>query len=323
MSNFMVPVKFQRAFFTKLSVAVLVFLLSLLILPFYTGGDQTHYRKVYEALPALSLTEGFSFYSLNLGSQEFTHFFLSFVASRFVGKDLFIAFFNAIFAYVAMSLFQKWKASVIIASLLVLTNFYFLVLYLVAERLMFGFMFLALSMIYFDQVKRFCGFAALALISHMQVLIVYLSILFNFFIRQILKMFRTGKVSKLVFFVPFLFIPLLLMDEHIITKFHFYYEIAERGLVELSRILAFLLLALWYSKKKGETFIIFIPIIIAVFLVGGDRVNIFGYFAFLYYGLQIKGGWNFGVLATSVYFAYSSINFLANIFQHGDGFFIG
>ena len=60
--------------------------------------------------------------------------------------------------------------------------------------------------------------------------------------------------------------------------------------------------------------------VIAVFMVGGDRVNIFGYFAFLYYGLQIRRGWNFGVLATSLYFTYSSIGFLINVFQLGDGF---
>lgn len=76
-------------------------------MPLYTGGDQSIYRRVYEALPYLGLTEGFSFYSRSLSSREFVHFFLSWVASHFVDKDLFIAFSNAILAYVTMSLFQK------------------------------------------------------------------------------------------------------------------------------------------------------------------------------------------------------------------------
>lgn len=320
--------RFSRAFVAKFTAAAVVFLLSFLIMPFYINGDQSLYRKVYETLPDFGLTEGFLFYSRSLGSQEFVHFFLSWVASRFVDKDLFIAFSNAILAYVSMSLFRKWQASVIMAFLLVLTNFYFLVIYFAAERLKFGFMFLALSLIYIDQIKRFYGFAVLALISHVQVLIVYGAILFNIFVRGILKLFRTGKVAKswlLLFLVPFLFLPpLLLGGEFFLAKLVSYYSVRDfADLTELAKILVFLLLALWYSKKKSETIIMFIPIVIAVFLIGGFRVNLFGYFFVLYYGLQFRGGWNFGVLTTSVYFAYSSINFLVNVIQHGDGFFSG
>lgn len=314
--------RLSKVFLARFTAAVLVFFLSLLILPFCTDGDQTQYRKVYEALPDFGLIEGFLFYGGNTGSREFVHFILSWVACRFVEKDLFIAFSNAILAYVAMSLFQKWKASIIIAFLIILTNFYFYALYFTAERLKFGFIFLALSLIYIDQIKRSYGFAFLAVISHVQVIIVYGSILFKFFIGQLLKPFRTVKVSKAVLLlIPFVFIPPLLVWNQILVKFHDYYN--ERAVVELIRILFFFLLSLWYSMNKKETFIIFVPIFIAVFLVGGERVNIFGYFVFLYYGLQIRGGWNFGVLATSSYFTYSSIGFLINVFQRGDGFLLG
>ena len=312
----------SRIFFAKLIAAGLVLLLSLLIMPFYTDGDQGVYRKVYKALPDLGLTEGFLLYSVTLTSKEVVPFFLYWVASRFVDKDLFIAFLNAILAYAIMSLFQKWRVSVTIAFLLLLTNFYFLVLYFAAERLKFGFIFLALSLIYIDHVKRFFGFATLALISHVQIIIVYVSMLFNFIVMQINKLFRTGKVSKkLLLVVPFLFIPLLLAENQVISKFQSYYS--ERTLTELAKIFAFLLLALWYSKKKMETFIVFIPMVIIVYMVGGERVNMLGYFTFLYYGMQYKRGWNMGVMATSAYYAYTSIDFVINIVKHGNGFFIG
>lgn len=313
--------RFSRTSFAKVTAAVFVFLLSLLIMPFYTGGDQSAYRKVYEALPNFSPIEGFLFYSRNLNSEEFVHFFLSWVASHFIGKDLFIAFSNAILAYVAMSLFLRWKASVTIAFLILLTNFYFLVLYFAAERLKFGFIFLFLSMIYIDQIKRFYGFAVLSLLSQVSVVIVYISALFNVFVWRILKLFRTGKVSKSgLLVIPFLFIPLLLVKNQIFSKFLAFYN--GGSLAELYKILVFLLLALWYSKKKSETIILFIPLVIATYLVGGFRINLFGYFVFLYYGLQFRRGWNLGVLATSLYFAYSSMNFLFNVIQHGDGFFL-
>ena len=317
--------RFRRTSLVKLTAALLVFLLSLLILPFCTGGDQSVYRKVYGALSDFSLTQGFSFYSKNLSSKEFVHYFLSWVASHFIGKDLFIAFSNAILAYAAMSLFLRWKASITIAFLLLLTNFYFLVLYFAADRLKFGFIFLALSMVYIDQFKRFYVFAILALFSHVSVVIVYVSALFNVFVGRILKLFRTAKVFKSdLLVIPFLFLPLLLVKNQIISKFMIFHQFFRgEGLAEFGRILAFLLLTLLYSKKKSETIILFVPIVIAVFLVGGMRINLFGYFVFLYYGLRFRGGWNLGVLATSLYFAYSSMNFLVNVIQYGDGFFLG
>lgn len=311
--------RLKKTFLARITAAGLVFSLSILILPFCIAGDQAGYREVYDSLRYLNIKEGFLFYSAKLDSLEFVHFFLTWLASRVVGKDLFIAFSNAILAYVAMSLFQKWKASIIIAFLIILTNYYFFAVYFTAERLKFGFIFLFLSMIYIDQIKRSYKFAVLALISHVQVAIVYVSLLFNFFVKQLLKLFRTAKISKAVLLIPLVFIPLFLIKDQILAKFQFYYK-DTRALIELVRILLFFLLAFWYSMKKKETLIIFIPIFIAVFLVGGDRVNIFGYFVFLYYGLQIRRGWNFGVLATSLYFTYSSIGFLINVFQRGDGF---
>ena len=314
--------RFSQLFISKLTAAVFVLLLSLITMPFYINGDQIGYRKVYEALPGLGLIDGYLFYNLNVSSKEFVHFILSWVASRFIEKDIFVSFSNSILAYVAMTLFRKWKASVPIAFWLIMSNFYFYVLYFSAERLKFGFIFLALSMIYIDRIKRVFGFATLAIISHAQIIIVYVSILFDVIVRQIAKLYRTSKVSKsLLFLVPFLFIPILLVGNQIYEKFPSYYS--ERSLTELAKIMVFFLLALWYSNNKMEVFMVFVPIFVAVYMVGGDRVNIFGYFAFLYYGMQCKGGWNLGVLATSAYFSYGSVAFLVNVFQYGDGFYSG
>ena len=66
---------------------------------------------------------------------------------------------------------------------------------------------------------------------------------------------------------------------------------------------------------------IFFPLFIAVFLIGGERVNMIGYFVFLYYALPINKGFNFGVLLTSAYFLAASFGFTINIIEHGDGFY--
>jgi hypothetical protein len=303
--------------------AVFVFLISLVLLPYYTNGDLSSYKKVYEALPNFGLMEGLSFYTRNLNSsQEFIHFILSWIASRFIDKDLFIALSNATLAYVAMGLLRKWNTSIIVAYFIVLANFYLWVLYLPAERLKFGFIFLILSVMYLDKSKRFYAFTTLALISHIQVLVIYGSIVFRFLVKQAGKAFQTGRMARSVLFViPFMLIFPLLIGNQVLTKFEAYYD--ERPLFELAKITVLLLLALRYSTKKNETVAVFFVLFVAVFLVGGDRLNMLGYFAFLYYALQFRGGWNFGVLTTSMYFTYRSAGFLVNVIQHGDGFFAG
>lgn len=67
----------------------------------------------------------------------------------------------------------------------------------------------------------------------------------------------------------------------------------------------------------------FIPLFMAVFLFGDERINILGYFIFLYYALFVRRGLNVGVLITSVYFAYASYGHLVRIFKYGNGFYGG
>ena len=303
----------------KFIAASLVFLFSLIIIRYYTDGDQRVYRLVYEGLADRDLEDGFSFYSINLSSKEYIHFFLSWLASRYVDKDLFINVSNALLAYVSMGLFQKWRAPTVVALVILLSNVYFLGMYFAAERLKYAFIFLVLSMLYVHKVKHMLGFAALAILSHAQVLIIYAAILLNLLVKRESNVFRTGNVLTRLCFVSISIIPVLLIGEHAVAKFQTFYS--ERDLMALSRIGAFFLLALWYSRNRLETSLIFIPIGAAVFLVGGDRVNIFGYFVFLYYGFQYRRGWNVGVLVTTAYFFNSSLQFLLNVINYGDGFY--
>jgi hypothetical protein len=80
-------------------------------------------------------------------------------------------------------------------------------------------------------------------------------------------------------------------------------------------------LTLWYAKKKKEVVLIFIPLFVSVYLIGGERVNMMGYFVFLYYVLPIKKGFNMGILTTSAYFLYVTYMFMINVIEYGDGFY--
>lgn len=298
----------------KVIVAVLVFLLSLVIAPYYIEGDQEVYREVYAYLPDFGLLDGFIFYTSKLSSQEFIHFLLAWWASPYVNHDIFIAFFNGIFAYAILSLFQKWGASFPISATIIFTNYYFLVLYFPAERLKFGFLFLILSLINTDS-KKFFLFVFLALFAHVQTLILYASVFLSYLVKTVLR----KKSSKLIYFIPFIIaFPLYLMSAQITQKYLSYSD--SGGIFGVWKLGVFFILSMLYSKDKRETTLIFSVLMVAVFLVGGERVNLYGYFVFLYYGLQFKGGKNYGVAITSVYYAFASLGFMSNIFVYGTAF---
>ena len=300
----------SRGFCIKITTATLVLLISYFVMSSATGGDIYSYNVVYNGLPDYGLVDGFMFYYKWISSAEFGHYLLVWVASRFIDNNTFISFSNAIFAYVAMSVFQKWKASFVISFIIVVTNFYFYVMYFSTERLKIGFILLALSFLYSDKLKNLFGFAFLASITHIQTIMVYISVIFNRCYVLIIKLLKTGKTFKYVIAFPLLVLPVFILREQFISKFQAYYH--ETDWSDLVRIGLYFVLAIWYSKNKRETVLLFFPIFISVFLLGGDRVNFLGYFMFLYYGLKYRGGWNIGVLATSAYFAYATIDFCIN-----------
>ncbi|MBD2837689.1 hypothetical protein ID144_11600 [Pseudomonas sp. JM0905a] len=305
-------------FIVRALVVCVVFLGSLYIGPFYVLGDQVHYRKIYDGLAGLSLFEGYLYYTSTIDSLEFVHFFLTWLASSFLEKDLFIAIANAVLAWVSLEVFQKWRASLVISAFLVLTNYYLIAMYFSAERLKFGFIFVGLSFLYVERLKLFYVFSFFALISHAQTFIVYFSLFFRSFCYQVFRVASAGKISKIFLVVMFLLlIPVSLISAQLVSKFNSYYE-GFRGVEELARVLAFLLLALYYAEKKTEVLLFFIPLVATVMLVGGDRVNILAYFVFLYYALSVRGGFNFGVLLTGLYFAVGSFEYVSNIFEYGN-----
>lgn len=297
-----------------------VFIFSLIVGPFYVAGDQIVYRMIYEGLKSRNLTEGFLFYHQNISSLEFTHYFLSWLACRIFDKDLFIALSNSILAYSALILLRKYRASILVAGLLVLTNYYMMALYFPAERLKFGIIFLFLSLVYAERLKLFYLFAFIAVISHIQVVIAYGCIGFLLFTKAMVRLFKSGRISiKYLLVIPAGIIPLALMSDQLVNKFNMYYYVHD--MTNLLRALVFFALALWYSKNRTETTLLFIPLLVAVQLVGGHRVNMFGYYIFLYYALRVRSGFNLGVLVTSTYFLYNSIIFVYRVINFGDAYY--
>ena len=112
-----------------------------------------------------------------------------------------------------------------------------------------------------------------------------------------------------------------ILSGHLVSKFQHYNELREHGLVDIVKVSVLFVLTLWYSKNKREVVFTFVPLIIAAYLVGGERVNMMGYFIFLYYALPIRKGFNIGILITSFYFLFVTYGFVLKIIEHGNGFY--
>lgn len=299
-------------------IALIAFVFSLAIDPYYTGGDPSLYRKVHEELARLNLFDGYIFYSITLDSTEFVHFFLAWVASNIhIDRDIFNSIFSAVLAYISMRICIKRNASLFVAAFIVFTSFYFILLYTTTERLKISVIFFLLSMLSINKPKRFYIFAILASISHIQIMVLYFSILFYRVAKEFYSALFRGTITKtLLFLIPLILIPLTLVQSQIYSKLNSYFGLG--NISDLLRVFPFLILSLWYSKNKTEIFSIFFPLAIAVIILGYGRLNIFAYFIFLYYALPVKRGLNVGILLTSVYFMYSSIAFISRIIEFGE-----
>tara|TARA_B100000795_G_C22801025_1_gene441930 strand:- start:1542 stop:2534 length:993 start_codon:yes stop_codon:yes gene_type:complete len=317
-------------------VAVLVFFISLILFRYHTGGDQSVYVGIWNELEKLDFSEGRKHYQKYLTSQELVHFLLVDLFSKIIEKSIFMSFCNSLLAYSLMLLFRKLRVHYLIAVLIVLTNYYLYVLYLPAERLKFGIIFLVLSIYYLNNYKNFLSFAVLAFLSHFSVLIIYVSILWKYFLIKFSDIFTKHKMTySLLLLIIFLLLAGILFGGTIVDKSinyvytkQFDYLGVRRTLVEYAGLKSlikptiFLIASLIYAKNKTDTILIFIPLIIGAFIIGDDRVNMFCYFIFMYGALQYRNGFNLGILLSCIYFGIKSYSFVYQVIKYGNGFWL-
>ena len=299
----------------------MVWVISFVLGNLYTDGDQVIYTYLYDGVRGSDIVGGFSFYRSNIHSVELLHYLFNWIGSNLgIEKVVFYSFVNTFLALYFLLLFRKWNVSFYIIAIILLTNFYLYVLYFSAERLKLGVIFFLLSFIY---VRYSFYFSILSILSHFQLIIIYISIIFNklfviLFGALVKFKVKYSELRLISLSVVIFLLVVFVFSGHLISKFDAYYKL--RGVEEIFKISVFFAFSLWYSKNKLQVILIFIPIIGAVYFLGGERVNMMGYFVFLFYALQKKRGINLGVLVTSAYFFYKNIVFVDNIIMYGEGF---
>lgn len=310
-----------------LIAAAIAFTLTLWIDPIYTRGDPSLYRYVYDALATETLKHGFFFYSIVLSSTEPLYYLLVWTLSHLgVPRELFIGTTSAILAFFAAKVLVERGANLILATVIVSTSFYFLLLFTTTERLKIGIIFLIASVLVLNRPRLAIAFAFLATAAHIQVAIVYLSFATIYMTHQLRDAIVAKSLSPRVIGTTGAVFVVVLVSYYVVgnqvaSKAGSYVGLGQTS--DLARVLPFYLATLWYTKRRLDATLLFLPILALTPIVGYGRLNIFSYFILLYFCVYKNRGFNVATLVTTAYFAYSSFAFVSRIREFGEPLLVG
>lgn len=287
--------------------ALIVFIYTYFLGALFLGGDQEHYRAVYDVSSDSSLVDAYLYYRARIQSDEIGHFIISWLASQVFEKDLFNAFANAVLAYFSVRLFSRWGAHPFLALLISIFGYYHLAMYVSAERLKYASLFFVIGAFYLSRSRVSYWMFVASIVTHLQCFILlavgFSNRLADAFLYT-LKSFsvRVRDISLLLIAVLLTFFVFLVFYDHIFYKISAYHQ--SFHVSEYLRIFLFFLGSAFYSRDKVSVFSCFLVLFLMVGLVGGDRINLFGYFLFLFFAFRVRRGFNFGVISTFLYFAF-------------------
>lgn len=293
-----------------------------ILLYYYTSGDQIPYRRLYDALSSVSLLEARSLGVTYVSSGDIVSIgVLWFGAYLGIEKNTYISLLNALLILGIFLLFRKHKAPPY-AHFLAITGFYTLVLMTGAERLKIAYLFIIYASLVPGWRMNF-GWA-LAVLSHLQILILLSAVLSNSLFAIISKLMLKFRINmKSVFFtsaaIGLVSFALLVFGDHIEQKLRYYSHFSGE-LSELPKSLVLFVIGLIVCANRLQFTIGFLPLFLFVVLLGGARVNMICY-TFVLYFLTTQGRLHhpLSVLIMS-YFSLKSIPFLWKVFTTGDGF---
>lgn len=303
-------------------VGIIVFFITFFLSDYYLYGDQFYYRNFYSLAENLDFSEVVILANSKLGSVEPFYPFLVWVFSGLVPKIIFVSFSNAILAVFTLRLGKLVGGSPIVVSLVLLSNFYFYVLFFSAERLKYGFILFFLGLIFWTSGKLNKSFASIffSVLAHTQMLIMLLGNVLNVVIDNRRKIFNIRFIPVFVVLgvlVVGMFVYLL---PHLLGKFSAYSNRAF-DLSGLVKIFLFSSMTLWYAKFSRHAFLQLLPLVLASAVLGSERIVMLVYFLFMYYSIGVRRGFNFGVLLVNFYFFIKTIYFVQNVIVHNNAFY--
>lgn len=298
--------------------SLITFFLSIFLGDLYVGGDQVHYRNVYEVIPAMGVKEAFEYYNRTLSSVEPVYFLLVWLFGGWVPKVVFMALANVVLVHAVWLCCLKERVSASVFLFFCISNFYFFVLFFAAERLKFGAIFYFYSYFFYGR-RGFLLLSLLSVFSHVQMLAFYVVSYLYMSTGDIVYALKEKRI-RLSFFSMLVVggLMMIAVAPQVLAKIDSYLH--ARSVSELFKIFIFFCGALFYSVSRVRVVVVFLFLFLMVFFLGGERMNMVGFFFFLYVVLKHRSGINLGFLVTAIYFAFASLLFSVDIIEHGNGF---
>lgn len=312
----------NKVFTLFLSVAV--FFISLYFSPYYYAGDQVAYTNYYNSVSGQSLVGAYFLQIKFLSAYEPLYALSVWLFSHFVGKDIFDSLLNLFLCYSLVRVLINLGASRGLIFVFVLVNFYILVLYFAADRLKlsFIFFFFGLDAFYNKREIKSASLLLCSVFSHLQILLFLSSVMSVLLARSILKIvskfaINVKELFLMVFFVVFSLVILIFFHKHISNKLFFYLSC---NIVDISKPGVFLVLSLFAPAKKYCVIASFVPLLVAAFIVSGDRIVMMAYLLFVFYSMTGSRLSRSLIWLTVLYFTYKGYFFIHNIILFGNGF---
>lgn len=215
---------------------------------------------------------------------------------------------------------KRVNLSLAIAIPLVLFSYYFLAMYTELERLKLGFMFFLFSIYFYGRNKKlFYLLIVFSVLSHIQFILFYLVLFSPFFYTHFKRFIAIYKLHQIyVLLVPFFIVFFVIFYDHVYAKFSFYYSTGfEFDYFSVVKMLPFFVFSLFYSKKSYPAVLCWLILLLLIFILGGSRLNIFGFFLFLFFAADCRRGLNLGVFLSLFYFISNGVLNFNNIIEVG------
>lgn len=307
----------------SLMYGLLAFLLSLYIAPFYVNGDQFHYRGMWDScfFGSMSNEAQRHCYSSSIGSSEPIYYYIVRLAQEFFNKDLFISAINGILFYLIAALSLReyqavWHRHIFL--LLVLSNYYIMVLMFAAERLKFAFLFLLCAAFFSKKLLKGI-FALITILTHSQMLILVAAFLTQIVLYAKIALYK--KIGLLFAGVAGLSATIFVLRNHILAKYESVSGMDETdiGIMGALKASVFIVFAA-ISTRRFQPLIFGSPLILSSYVLGSGRIIIMIFFLYIGYVLSVKKKMDLLMLASLLFCTYKSIDFVKNILTTGSGY---
>lgn len=304
------------------AIFVTAYYASLRFLELYDLGDQVWYTQLYNILEFTPFLDVPLVQREHVGGAEFLYGYVMWVGSH-VGfqKGVYIALFNAVLICLLFVFLKMNRAGLAVTSL-ALSNYYLLVLITSAERLKFAYLVLLIAAVATARWKRVLALA-LAPAFHFQTLLFYGGLLAPQALNLLISNPRMRARALMVIGGAIIggLIVSAIFSEAILHKLWYYTaHRPDGGILELADIAVLSIVGLMVARDKLRIASAMSPMIIAVGIFGGERINMIGFTLMFYFLVDERRVHHPLFILILCYFSYKSIGYIDNVLTYGTGF---